>query len=253
MTRHLRKKTNRQLPRLFYRWHRRIGASAALFLVWIVISGWLLNHSDSLMLAQNDIHSPALAHWYNLNYQKPTQGFTHNQHWLINSDETLLLDAKKINAPFAHAIGLAVNETLIAIANPHEILLLDEQLAIIDKLNDSSLPIKNIVKIGSGCKGIVISDNQQNFSTSDGLDWQTCNEPIVWSQTAALNAHQIAQAEPQIVPAISVEKVIVDLHTGRFFGRYGAYVVDAVGLCLLLLALSGLWLFFRMGNKTNRH
>lgn len=253
MTRHHLKKNNRQLPRLFYRWHRRIGASAALFLIWIVISGWLLNHSDSLNLAQHQIHSPALAHWYNLNYQTPTQGFTHNKHWLINSDETLLVDGKKINVSFTHALGLAAHEKLIAISNPHEILLLNEQQSIIDKLSDSNLPIKNITKIGSGCNGIIISDNQQNFSTADGLDWQICNETILWSKTETLNTQQVAQAEPQIVPMISVEKLIVDLHTGRFFGRYGAYVVDTVGLCLLLLALSGLWLFFRMGNKTNRH
>jgi hypothetical protein len=253
MTRHLRKKNNRQLPRLFYRWHRRIGASAALFLVWIVISGWLLNHSDGLQLAQNEIHSPALAHWYNLNYQNPTQSFTHSQHWLINSDATLLLDGKKINVPFTNAIGLAAHEKLIAIANAHEVLLLDEQQTIIDKLSDSSLPINNMIHIGSGCSGIVVGDSQHNFSTSDGLNWQACNEPIVWSQTEKLNAQQLSQVEPQIVPSISVEKLIVDLHTGRFFGRFGAYVVDAVGLCLLLLALSGLWLFFRVGNGANRH
>lgn len=253
MTRNMRKKNNRQLPRLFYRWHRRIGASAALFLIWIVISGWLLNHSDSLNLAQTEIHSPSLAHWYNLNYQTPSQSFTHNQHWLINSDEILLLDGKKINAPFTQALGLAAYDKLIAIANSQSILLVDEQQIIIDKINTSNLPIKNITKIGSGCKGIVISDDQQSFSTGDGLDWQPCNEAINWSKNEKVSAQQIRQMEPQLVPAISVEKLIVDLHSGRFFGRYGAYVVDAVGLCLLLLALSGLWLFFRMGNKTNRH
>ncbi len=251
MTRH--KKNNRTLPRTFYRWHRRIGASAALFLIWIVVSGWLLNHSDSLNLAQREIHSPALAHWYNLNYQAPKKGFTHNKHWLINSDEILLLDGKKINAPFARALGLAAYEKLIAIANTQEILLLDEQQTIIDKLSVSSLPIKTITHIGSGCSGITIGDGQQTFSTVDGLDWLQCSETITWSKTENLNPQQIAQIEPQLVPAISVEKLIVDLHTGHFFGRYGAYVVDAVGLCLLLLALSGLWLFFRLGNKTNRH
>jgi hypothetical protein len=253
MTRHQRKKNNRPTPPPFYRWHRRIGASAALFLIWIVISGWLLNHSDSLNLAHSEIHSPALAHWYKLNYQTPTQGFTHNKHWLMNSDDILLLDGKKINTPFSHALGLAAQDKFTAIANMHEILLLDEQQSLIDKLSDSSLPIKNISQIGSGCNGIVISDNQQNFSTSDGLAWQVCNENIIWSQTEILNAQQIAQLKPQIVPAVSVEKLLIDLHTGRFFGRYGAYVVDTVGLCLLLLALSGLWLFFKVGNRPTRH
>lgn len=253
MTPHIRKKHTYKLPRLFYRWHRRIGVSAAVFLVWIVISGWLLNHSDSLNLARKEIHSPALAHWYNIHYQIPTQGFMQGNHWLISSDEVLLVDGKKIDAFFTGSVGIAAYKNLIAIASAHEVLLLDDKNQVIDKLDKSSLPLPTITKMGTGCNGILISDNQQHYSSADGLDWQPCNEGLTWSQQQTLNTQQIAQAELQLVPAISLEKLMVDLHTGRFFGRYGAYVVDAVGLCLLLLALSGIWLFFKLGHKSNRH
>lgn len=253
MTRHTPKKNARKLPRLFFRWHRRIGVSAALFLMWIVISGWLLNHSDSLNLARKEIHSPALANWYKIHYQVPTQGFVHNNHLLISNDDTLLLDGKKINTTFTGSLGVAADKNLIAIASANEVLLLDEQYQVIDKLDKSSLPLPTITKIGTGCNGILISDNLQHYSSNDGVDWQPCSELISWSQQETLNTQQMAQAESQLVPAISLEKVIVDLHTGRFFGTYGAYVVDAIGLCLLLLALSGLWLFFKLGHKSNRH
>lgn len=251
-----RAKTKRTLPRLFYRWHRRIGASSALFLIWIVVSGWLLNHSDNLNLAQQQIHSPALAHWYNLNYTKPTKIFNSKNHWLINNDETLLLDGKTLTINFNNVIGFTQSEQLFAIANSHEILLLDSKNELVDKLTESSLPYKTITKIGSGCDGIAITDIDNNnaahtLSTQDGIDWQACDQAIAWSSATAITPEQLKQIEPQLVPAISVEKIIIDLHTGRFFGRYGAYVVDAIGLCLLLLALSGLWLFFRMGHKNN--
>jgi hypothetical protein len=257
---HNRAKTKRKLPRELYRWHRRIGASAALFVVWIVISGWLLNHSDSLKLAQQQIYSPALAHWYNLHYAVPTKIFNSKNHWLVNNDETLILDSKILSTQFSNVIGLTQSEQFIAIASNHEILLLDAQNQVVDKLNESSLPFKYITKIGSGCDGIAITDADADaddnnpihtLSSQDGLEWQPCSQPITWSTAKPINTDQLKQLEPQLVPAISVEKIIIDLHTGRFFGRYGAFVVDVIGLCLMLLALSGLWLFLRNSRKNH--
>jgi hypothetical protein len=40
---------------------------------------------------------------------------------------------------------------------------------------------------------------------------------------------------------ISLETVIVDLHSGRFFGDAGVLFVDIVGLLICLLAFTGLW------------
>jgi len=249
MTSHRQPKATRKLPRLFYRWHRRIGASAALFLIWIVISGWLLNHSDSLNLAQRQLHSPALANWYHLSYQVPTTIFSNTNHWLASSGETLLWDAKPLSVKLSSPVGFFQSENIIAIANNDDLVLLNPQSELIDKLNSSSLPLKHISKIGSGCNGIAISDDIHIFTSQDGLDWQSCEQNISWSKAQAITAAQLTQIELLLVPEISVEKVLVDLHTGRFFGRYGAYVVDLVGGCLLLLALSGFWLFLRSATK----
>lgn len=242
-------KHNRQLPRLFYRWHRRIGTTAALFLIWIVISGWMLNHSDSLGLAQHNIHSPALAHWYNLSYQPPRTQFRSKDHWLAATDDTALLDGKNLAVPLSEPLGLIQTDQLVVAANARQLILLSPVGELIDKLETTNLPISQIAKIGTGCQGIAIADSQHAFASSDGIDWQACTEEVNWSSPEPLSGSQLQQIEPLLVPGISLEKVVLDLHTGRFFGRFGAYVVDAIGACLLLLALSGLWLFFRMRQK----
>jgi len=247
--RHPRKKPSSALPRVVYRWHRRIGLSAAIFLVWMVISGWLLNHSGSLNLAQHQMHSPALASWYNLHYTLPTQVFVTKDHWVANGDENVFVDGKKISVSLNTPIGFAQSENLIAIANNTDIILLNEKSELVDKLQAGSLPINRILHIGSGCAGIVISDNSQQLSTTDGIDWQRCAEAINWSHPQAINTTQLAQIQPLLVPNISIEKLLIDLHTGRFFGSFGVYLVDTIGACLLLLALSGIWMFFRLGKK----
>jgi hypothetical protein len=258
------KKTTPTLPRLLYRWHRRIGAAAALFVVWIVITGIMLNHGDELTLSQYSLHNSSLAHWYNLNDQLPSHVFVNENHWLGASNNLLVLDGEMLKPQLSSPIGIAQiaiaqmgtaqiaiaqNKQLIAIANQHEIILLDAEKKLIDRLNESSLPITPITKIGNGCSGIAISNATQTFSTQDGIEWQPCAHTVTYSRTQSINTHQLKQLEILLIPEISLEKLIIDLHTGRFFGSYGAYAVDLVAVCLLLLALSGLWLFFRNSRK----
>lgn len=243
------KKAKRQLARTFYRWHRRIGVSAALFVVWLVLTGWLLNHSDSLGMGTTELHSRALASWYGLTSSQPRSMYAAGDHWLIANDDNLILDGRAFGLQKMAPIGMAQTHSLVAIASDSFLMLLDHDGHLIDTLSRQDLPFTPIAQLGAGCNGIVIANASETLASSDGLEWKNCAEPISWSEPQAIPADKLAQLGNLLVPAISLEKLVVDLHTGRFFGRFGAYVVDAVGLCLLLLALSGLWLFFRMGKK----
>ena len=44
--------------------------------------------------------------------------------------------------------------------------------------------------------------------------------------------------------------VLLDLHSGRLFGAQGELVMDLAAICLLILAASGIWLFF-LRQRTN--
>ncbi len=43
---------------------------------------------------------------------------------------------------------------------------------------------------------------------------------------------------------LPLECVILNLYSGRFFGKIGVFVWDAVGIIILVLALSGIFLFY---------
>lgn len=242
-----------QLPKKVYRWHKRIGVTAALFVIWIVITGWMLNHTDALGLAHTEIRSNALANWYGLAIDEPQTVFTTQDHWFASTPSNTILDGHSLAIEHLQAIGLAQSNTLIAVAAEHFLLLLSPDGHLIDTLNATDLPIPQLKKIGSGCDGIVISDDRQQLSSQDGIDWKTCAESVAWSQPHPISASQRQQLRPLLIPALSLEKITVDLHTGRFFGRFGPYVVDAIGGGLLFLALSGFWLFFRLSpHKKHR-
>ena len=41
----------------------------------------------------------------------------------------------------------------------------------------------------------------------------------------------------------SLERFLLDMHSGRFFGKYGVYVIDAASVLLLILSITGIWLW----------
>jgi len=41
-------------------------------------------------------------------------------------------------------------------------------------------------------------------------------------------------------PSVSLETVILDLHSGRFFGQFGVLFIDLIGLLVCFLSITGL-------------
>ena len=52
---------------------------------------------------------------------------------------------------------------------------------------------------------------------------------------------------------LTLERVLLDLHSGRVLGSAGVLLVDAAAILFLLLAISGLWLWSRRRTSTRAH
>jgi uncharacterized iron-regulated membrane protein len=52
---------------------------------------------------------------------------------------------------------------------------------------------------------------------------------------------------------LSLERVLLDLHSGRILGEAGVWLVDAAALLFLLLAGSGVWLWGRRRASARVH
>ena len=42
---------------------------------------------------------------------------------------------------------------------------------------------------------------------------------------------------------INLERFLLDAHSGRVFGKYGIYVIDVAAILLLILSITGIWLW----------
>ena len=83
------------------------------------------------------------------------------------------------------------------------------------------------------------------------MDWDVIiNEDIEWSQNITLdNAQKENLRQAFRGKGLNMERVVLDLHSGRFFGSYGIYVMDAAALALLWLSFSGIWVWWSRTQK----
>jgi hypothetical protein len=243
----------RRISLALHRWHRRIGVCASLFVIWMVVSGWLLNHTAALDLGRRLVHSTALARHYGLQSGMPRFVFAVGAHWLAQTPQALFLDGKKIDAALNQLLGMASAHDVLFVADNSQLLLLDAQGGLIDKLSGSALPLPRIERIGAGCAGIVIADAEKSFSTADGISWAECGENPRWSAARPISETQQQILAAIVEPGISLERVLLDLHSGRILGAWGPYFIDLVGLGLIALALSGLWMYAQQARRQRRH
>jgi len=52
---------------------------------------------------------------------------------------------------------------------------------------------------------------------------------------------------------LPMERIMLDLHSGRILGRAGVYIMDAAAIGFLVLAASGVWLWVRRRTSIRTH
>jgi hypothetical protein len=76
---------------------------------------------------------------------------------------------------------------------------------------------------------------------------------MLWSTPAKLSTGERQAYENVLTPGVSVQQLLLDLHSGRFAGRYGPLVVDLLALLLAILSLTGAWLFLVPRMHRGKH
>ena len=220
-----------------------MGVAVSVFVIFLVITGWALNHTANLGLARLSVKVPWIGAWYGLRGTAPSMGYTAGGHWLITNENGTLLDGKPTSISVPNAVGVAVTSDFIAIATMENLCLLDQNARLVDQIHTAQLhtgPIKHI----AGVDNKIVVHGTTTRASTDGVTWAPFNGNAPWSMPQALPSEQQRFAK-QLVPGLPLERLMQDIHSGRIIGRYGPYLMDAVGLLFLLLAASGLWMFFR--------
>jgi hypothetical protein len=246
-------------PRLFVlrflrRWHARIGLTAALFFLVLALTGLALNHGSDLALDAKYVHVSWLARWYGIKDEPPHRLFRSAHHGLVAAHGRWLLDGRAFGEKLPQPVGLVELHDMVVIAGEASLYVYRSDGKLIDRLERDALPGVPIDAVGSSGRELVLKTAAGTFVSTDALSWQPApGREIAWSVPNELSASERQAYEKALAPGISVQQLLVDLHSGRFAGRHGPLIVDLLALMLVVLALSGTWLFLVPRRRRERH
>ena len=143
---------------------------------------------------------------------------------------------------------------MVVVASSASLYVYGNDGALIDRLEQDALPAVPVQAIGAGGQRLVLQTASGTFQSNDALSWQPAlHDAIAWSAPAELSAGERQRYAELLEPGIPVQRLLLDLHSGRLVGRYGPLVVDLLAVFLAVVSLSGAWLFLKPRHRRERH
>ncbi len=243
-------KTYRKLRK----WHRTLGVSSAIFVVILTITGLALNHTERLKLDQRFVGSSIWMDLYNISLPKDPSSFATKNHQVTLLADRLYFNATELEEQADQLFGAVELAGTVIVAISGEILLLEQDGQLIEKLTGSEGVPAGMERIGLSSKNkLIVYAAHGEYSTDlDTLEWlesPSTSSNIKWSTESIINEPLKAKlAKAYRGKGLSLERVLLDLHSGRILGSWGVYLVDAAALLFLILAITGVW----MWSKTRK-
>ncbi len=232
-----------------HKWHRKVGITAAFFVMLLVVTGLLLNHTDKLNLQNIFVQSEKLLEWYNIQPKGQMKGFRVDQHWLIQIDGRLYFDQIELTDHIEDLYGaVRINDGFV-VALDGNLLILTQSGELVERLSGSEGVPAGIKSIGlSEVGNIVIKAAHGDYIADlDTAEWQEQEGLVVSWSVADEIPDKLSEQLLRLYrgKGLSLERVIIDIHSGRVLGQAGVLLVDFMALLFLLLAMSGVWMWYK--------
>ena len=230
--------------------HRWFGIGSIAFVVLLSVTGIALNHTDDLGLDRQFLSSSWLLDWYGVEVPPPQASFGVAGHRVSLIGERLYYDDGELTSGVSELVGAVSTPSFIAIATPSDVLLVMPDGALVERIDaESSLP-NEISGIGVSGARLVLRSGGELLETDEYLlAFTPCFEldlaDVQWSIPSAIPRDQLAVLR-QLYRGrgISLERVLLDLHSGKFLTRAGSILLDVVGVLLIALSFLGIFMWF---------
>ena len=198
----MKAKTNR----FIFRWHRRIGIASAVFVIVLCVTGLLLMFTNGLGLDRKHIGGGLIAKVYNLAPDTDPVGVKlADGSWVVMIDDLVYV---------GDGMPLSLAPPLQGVAQINDMVFVKGGTETLETLFDGRLV------------------ERSNNTDTTGVDYVRPS-PVPKS----MRRTYIEKYAGRGLPA---SRVLLDIHTGRFFGAIGSWVMIAATLLLLLLSISGI-------------
>ena len=230
-----------------HKWHRRIGLLASAFIIFLVITGIVLQHSDNLELPSRHLNNSWLLKYYGIK-PNPITTYQLGNKTISHAGEQLYLSGTHFISDQENIFGAVELNTQIIIAVDSALLVIDHAGNLIDEITTQDGLVEaplGIAASGDSQKIVIRGVNTYWQGDSTLTEWQALAGPHPeWASPGitlpvlrqVIEAHDMSRQ-------INIERFILDAHSGRVFGKYGVFVIDAAAILLLILSITGIWLW----------
>lgn len=254
MSLEVKKALKRRGPgRALLRLHRRVGVALSGVFIVVCITGILLNHSDDLDFQSRTIEANWVYDWYGMEPKGELIHFPLAEGSVSSLDGQLFFETESLGN-FPPPSSVVELEALNAIAFENSILLISQEGEIIEILPTTSIPGNVIFGISSLDQRTLLIDTDEGRYQSDEniLEWTPTDTSTVGSYASPTPAPEALRHElikSYRGEGITWGRVLLDIHTGRFFGSAGKWLVDITALALVLLTITGVYYTLRYLKK----
>ncbi|GIU16436.1 PepSY-associated TM helix domain-containing protein [Shewanella sp. MBTL60-007] len=227
-------------------WHRRIGIVSTLLVVFIAITGILINHSNHLSLDTAQVKQGWLLDYYGIKAPTDVVLYQASPQQLISSEAQLWLEDKLILEASGQILGAAVHgEMIVAIDRSHLYLLSPQGELFETQSLATGLP-KNIEALGQSEELWLKTATGLYMADTDLIEWTQAQPFAAIDWVKPIDSPETVEFAQQIRSShLSWERVLLDLHSGRFFGTLGPWIMDLVALSMLIMAFTGFYIWLQ--------
>jgi len=236
------------------RWHRRLGIAAALVVAWLALTGIFLVHSDDLALDERAVGIGWLLDWYGIP-PPDVAAYRVGDAWVVQAGERLYVNDRPVPGEYQELAGaVQFRDEVVAVAGSQLLLLsaTGDLLEVLGEAHGVPGPIASIATEGS--RLVVRTRGGEQYASTDLLAWRRAEAArAAWSEAApAPDRLRERVAEHYRGQVLTLERLLLDLHSGRFFGALGVVIVDLAAIAFFVLAATGLWLWLARRPRNGR-
>ncbi len=238
--------------RTSYRWHRFIGVVISLPVLLVSITGIALNHADSFGLNRTQVSNSTILNQYRMVPDKPIISFEDSGVWVSKLGKQVFLNGQRVTSSPGKLVGFLSDDKIYHILTSKNLLLISaKENLLIDELGSESLP-ENSTGIAKKDGSVFVSNPKGVFKLSESKDSFIPVDPFPFPTKELLSLPK--EFESKIFEnfrgdGISLWRVVLDIHSGAFFGRIGVLLADLTALALILLTLTGLYNWWKTAGR----
>jgi hypothetical protein len=257
MTPHKRKRGRAKPLRSLFIWHRHIGIISALFVILLAGTGLLLNHTEDLALDSRHVESVLLLDWYGVKAPDSMPGYRVGSHTISEVGTQIYWDTTPVPHASPPLRGAVEAHGMVIIGTDGQLLLFTPDGELIERMEETDGTPAGIQSLGINAGGNLVVRTARGILQADSsiIKWREFTDaPINWPvPVQPAPALRTALQQAYRGTGLTLEQVLLDIHSGRILGSHGIYLIDAAALLFLVLAISGVWLWARHLSSARRH